>query len=211
MDFQTIKVANLALAFYTLSIRAPAPPFPAVQTFVFPISPQRIRKVFAGMGAFYDTPGTPTQSGVNRDIDRYGTSPFIYDIEGTTGWDLHRTDGFSATGKMSIQNLQQMFYTYDQLNSVQRLNNNPNSYTMEWADYFTGEFYQVEPLGPQEIRASDRAPLLQYYRLRLVGVQPVSDPIAEAARDDIALLLAVQAPSAIVTAVALSTTVLSLY
>ena len=211
MDFKTLKGLNFQLALYMLSIRAPQPPFPPVSTFIFPLSPQRIRKVFVGMSVPYDTMGTPYQAGVNREIDQYGISPFTYEIEGTTGWDYHMTDGFLTSGLAAIQNLQQMFLQYGELNAIQQANNDPNSYTMEFADFFNGEFYQVEPLGPLEIRASERAPLLQYYRLRLVGVQPLAAPLVEPIIQAIELLMNMTPASAAGTVAAEVVAITSLY
>lgn len=159
----------------------------------------------------YDTSGQPVQSGVNRDVDRYGTSPFTYEIEGTTGWDLHMTDGFSAPGLISIQNLQQMFLAYDENNAIQRLNNNPFTYTMEWADFFTGEYYQVEPAGPIEIHASDRAPLLQYFRFRLIGIQPIAAPLIAPDLEALDILLSNTPANAVTGTLVVTAAVLSLY
>lgn len=211
MDFNTIKVPNFGLALYMLSIRAPEPPYPAIETFIFPLSPQRVRKSFTSMSVPYDTFGTPAQAGVNRDVDNYGAAPFTYEIEGTTGWDLHMTDGFSVPGQLAIQNLQQMFYDYASYNSEQMLNNDPNTYIMEFADFFNGEFYQVEPIGQQDIRASDRAPLLQYFRLRLAVIQPLDAPLLIALTDAIDIILAMSATTATVGTIALASTVLGLY
>lgn len=211
MNFQTIKVLNFQLALYMLSMRAPEPPFLPIQTFIFPISPQRVRKVMNAMAMPYDTAGTPLQAGVNREVDRYGTSPFTYEVEGTTGWDLHMTDGFSAPGLIAAKNLQNMFIAYDENNALQRLNNNPYSYTMEWADFFTGEYYQVEPSGPIEIHASERAPLLQYFRFRLIGIQPIAAPLIAADLEAVDILFS-SAPASVLTSTLLTTAaVLSLY
>lgn len=212
MNFKTLKVGNDLLAVYMLSIRQPTPPFPAVQTFIFPLSPQRIRKIPTAMAVGYDTAGTAAQAGVNRDIDAFGMTPFTYEIEGTTGWDRHLTDGFLYTGMRAINNLKDMLYLYAQLNQEQRLQNDPNSYILEFADFFNGEFYQVEPIGPQIFRADERSPLLQYYQFRLVGVQPISAPVGSVTLlDPIALLLAAQAPTAVADAIQLTATVLATY
>lgn len=188
--FLTVKVPNLHLALYVLSIRAPEPPYLAIDTFIFPLSPQRIRKVMTAMSTVYDTSGPPIAAGVSRSVDSYGMSPFVYEIEGTTGWDRHLTDGFILTGQQAIQRLQQMLLRYAELNQIQRLNNNPNGYILEFGDFFNKEFYQVEPIGPIEINASDRAPLLQYFRMRLAGIQPIAAPITATALDLMAIALA---------------------
>ena len=184
MDFRTTKVPIFQLALYMLSIRAPDASKSAVDTFIFPLSPQNIRKHFTAMSAVYDTAGDPMVGGVIRQVDSYGISPFSYEIEGTTGWDLHQTDGYSMTGQQAIQRIQQMLLDYAQFNQEQRSNNDPNSYTMEFSDFFNGEFYQVEPIGRLEFRASADRPLLQYYRLRLEGIAPVSAPSFEDASSD---------------------------
>lgn len=212
MDFRSVKVGNDLLTVYMLSIRQPQPPYPAVQSFIFPLSPQRIRKVPVSMAAVYDTAGSPAQAGVSRDIDAFGMAPFVYDIEGTTGWDRHLTDGFAYTGMAAINRIIDMLYLYAELNQQQRLQNDPSSYILEFSDFFNGEFYQVEPVGPQEFRANERAPLLQYYRFRLVGVRPLDAPLGSSfVMDPIALLLAAQAPTAVGAAIQLTATLLSTY
>src|SRR5258708_13432077 len=44
---------------------------------------------------------------------------------------------------------------------------------------------QVEPIGEQEIRQSERAPKLQYYRLRFAGIRPVAAPPLDAGVDPV--------------------------
>lgn len=183
-SFSTVKVPILGLPLYQLSIRAPATPYVAVDTYIFPLSPSNIRKRFNALSAIYDTSGDPQFSGVTRTVDSYGITPFFYEIEGTTGWDLHQTDGYTYTGLQSIQRIQQLIYEYGTLNQTQRLNNDSESYTLEFSDFFNDEYYQVEPIGPLEIFASDRAPILQYYRLRLAGIAPVASALLEDLSDD---------------------------
>ena len=212
MDFSTIKTPNTRAPIYMLSIRAPAPPFPPVETFIFPLSPGSVRKSFAGLSAVYDTPGPPETGGVTRMIDTYGVTPFTYEIEGTTGWDRHQTDGYLYTGLQAIQRIQRLFQNYAMYNQVQRELGDPNLYFLEFSDFFNGEFYRVEPIGPQEVRASDRAPLLQYYRFRLVGIQPVGSPLANAeVSDAIALLFALPIPSAVSSVLAVGAAVAANY
>lgn len=203
MDYFNIKTPNVRAALYMLSIRAPQPPFPPVDLFIFPLSPQNIRKSFTAMTGIYDTAGDPFSGGVERTPDSYGLAPFMYEIEGTTGWDRHIIDGFLYTGLQAIQKVQRMLQRYAQLNQIQKLNNSPYSFTLEFADFFNGEFYQVEPVGPQEIYATDRAPLLQYYRFRWAGIQPIGSPIqAQLASDHVALLLSIPGPATVRTAFA---------
>lgn len=209
--FLTVKTPNFQLALYVLSIRAPEPPFLAIDTFVFPLSPERIRKVSTAMSMIYDTAGPPISAGVTRRVDSYGMSPFVYEIEGTTGWDRHLTDGFILTGQQAVQRLQQMLFKYAELNQIQRLNNNPNSYSLEFGDFFNKEFYQVEPVGPIEIRASNRAPLLQYYRMRLAGIKPIAAPITATVLDLMAIALMGQPASVARTTLAFTALLLASY
>lgn len=213
MNFNTINVPVVQYAIYRLSILGPYPPYPVYDSFIFPLSPQQVRKRFMSMSAVYDTQGTVAQSGVNRDLDRYGMAPFVYEIGGTTGWSRHMTDGFQYTGQEAVNRLISMFYEYDALNAQQRLANNPYSYSMEWEDYFNGEFYQVEPYGEQEISADDRAPLLQYFRLRLVGIQPTAAPAMDVAatEDQIAVMLAASPQQGIANIVVLDAAIVSAY
>ena len=210
-DFLTIKTPNFRQALYMLSIRAPEPPYLPVDTFIFPISPERIRKAPSAMSAIYDTAGAPISAGVQRQVDSYGIAPPVYEIEGTTGWDRHLTDGFLLTGQQAIQRLQQMLMRYAELNQIQRLNNNPNAYVLEFGDFFNEEFYQVEPIGPIEVRASSRAPLLQYYRIRLAAIQPLSAPIATTVLDLMAIALQGQPASVTRATIAATSLLLATY
>lgn len=176
-NFSTIKGPNLRLALYTLSIRSPGFSALSFFTYTFPLSPNSIRKSFPAMSAMYDTAGSPLTSGVRRNFDDFGIAPVMYSIEGTTGVDRHSTDGYLFTGLQSIQQLQFILNTYAALNQQQKLANNPALYTLEFYDYFNGEYWQVQPIGDQDILQSERAPLLQYYRIRLAGIQPVSAPL----------------------------------
>lgn len=174
--FSTAKIPDTQLALYTLTIRYPGASLAPYITYTFPISPSSLRKSPTAMSAIYDTAGSPQMRGVQRNVDVWGMSPPNYVLEGTTGWDRHQTDGLALTGLQSIQKLQALFNLYAELNQAQMAANNPNLYTLEFYDYFNEEFWQVEPIGEQEIRQSERAPKLQYYRLRFAGIRPVSAP-----------------------------------
>lgn len=212
MNFHPIKAPNTRLPLYMLTIRAPAPPFMPVETFIFPLSPTSVRKSFVGLTAIYDTPGPPELNGVQRVVDTYGMTPFNYEIEGTTGWDRHEMDGYLYTGLQAVQRLQRLFQNYARFNQIQRQLGDPNLYFMEWHDFFNGEFYQVEPVGPQEVVQSERAPLLQFYRFRLAGIQPVGSPLENAlVSDAIALLFALPLPTAVQRAVLIGNAVAATY
>lgn len=205
MDFHPIKVPRTRVPLYMLSIRAPLPPFLPIETWIFPLSPGTVRKTAIGMSAIYDTAGPPEMNGVMRNVDSYGLAPFVYDIEGTTGWDRHMTDGYLYTGLQAIQRVQRLLANYARYNQVQRQSNIPYSYSLEFSDFFNGEFYQVEPVGPQEFSQSERAPLLQYYRFRLIGIRPTGSPLINAAISDrMAALFALPIPGAVASVMALA-------
>lgn len=176
-NFSTTKVPNLRLALYTLAIRSPGFALTSFFTYTFPLSPSSVRKSIPPMSAIYDTAGPAQTTGVTRNIDDFGVAPVMYLIEGTTGWDRHQTDGMIFTGLQSVQQLQLLIRTFAALNQQQKLANNPSLYVLEFYDYFNEEYWQVQPIGEFEISQSERAPLLQYYRLRLAGIQQVSAPL----------------------------------
>lgn len=176
-SFGTISVTNGRLAVYTLSIRAPGSLLP-YSTYTFPISPASITKRYTAMSNKYDTAGPSTVNGVQRSIDVYGNSPVTYIIEGTTGWKLHATDGYTANGVDSILNLQEMLNLYASQNTAQAAANQP-LYTLEFYDYFTGDYWQVEPMGPQEVRQTKDRPLILFYSFRLEGVVQLNNPITQ--------------------------------
>jgi hypothetical protein len=200
-SFSTVKVPNTRLALYTLSIRSPGFSALSFFTYTFPISPGALRKAPTAMSAIYDTSGPVLKNGVKRDVDSFGLAPPIYTLEGTTGWDRHQTDGMIFTGLQSIQQLQYLISLYAQLNQAQKQANNPSLYTLEFYDYFNQEFWQVEPMGEMEISQSERAPTLQYYRLRFAAVQQVSAPLISDVFADPILQLFAAASSAAAGAV----------
>lgn len=189
--FNTIPVTNLRRAFYALSIRSPSPPYLAYSTYIFPLSPSMIRKEYIALSNAFDVQGTPNQNGVRRIIDQYGNTPVVYSIEGTTGWQRHATDGYGSTGIQSILQLQEFLNLYAELNQTQGLNNKP-PYRMEFYDYFTGEFWQIEPIGKQMVSQSEKRPLLIDYSLRWAGIRSLSSPVQDAID---ALLEIIQSPA----------------
>lgn len=175
-NFQTIPVTNARLALYTLSIRSPGSPFLPYLTYTFPLSPAALTKEYTAMSNAFDVAGSAQQNGVQRIIDSYGVSPVTYTIEGTTGWKMHATDGFGIDGIESILQLQSLLTTYASLNIQQSQTNQP-PYTLEFYDYFTGDFWQVEPIGPQRIQQDKNRPLIMNYSFRWAGVNNLNSPI----------------------------------
>jgi hypothetical protein len=171
--FRTVDVGNRGIALYQLSIRDPSLAFIDLATYTFPLSPASVRSEPGALSTFADTQGSPLQSGVARVMDDYGLAPPIFTIEGTTGWDRHSTDGFVVDGLQSILLLRNFIDQYAQLNQTQREAGNPNLYALEFYDYFTSQFWQVQPIGPQIIRQTNDRPLLSFYRFRLAAIRPV--------------------------------------
>ena len=188
--YRNQQVPNMQQAIYRLSIHNPNKARTALATYTFPLSPSSIRSTETSMATFYDTPGTAAQYGVARLIDQYGMAPLIFDIEGTTGWQKHLTDGFKYTGLESIQTVQSMLLRFANLNADKMAAQSPNLYTMEFYDYFSSVFYEVVPIGPQQIWQDKQRPVLSYYKFHLVGIKSIahalepanstSDPIAAA-------------------------------
>lgn len=175
-DFINIPVPGNGTVLYTLAIVAPGQAQATVQTYTFPISPQSISKTPISLSTVYDTAPAINQKGVQRTIDRYGQALPYITIEGTTGWQRHSTDLFLMTGLQSIAALQQLFQAYEQLNESQVQNNIPQLYSMEFYDYFAGEFWQIEPIGPQGVMADATRPLYYRYQFRWACVRNLAAP-----------------------------------
>ena len=168
---------SLPPALYSLALRFPTPPYIPLFLYTFPISPRNISKSFAGMGFTYDVQGPPQSRGVTRIQDIYGESPPVWVIEGTTGQKTHSTDGGLFTGLESILLLQGVISQYYSLNAEQAQSAQNSEYRLEFYDFYTSDFYQVIPIGPQFIRQDVRYPSLLFYRFTLVGIESLAQPI----------------------------------
>ena len=171
--FRNKDVGSNGIVLYQLSIRDPSQAFADLLTYTFPLSPASVRSEPNALSTFSDTQGTPLQSGVSRVMDTYGLAPPVFTISGTTGWDRHSTDGFVLSGRQSMLLLRNFIDQYMQLNQNQRQAGNPNLYALEFYDYFTSQFWQVEPVGPVSIRQTNDRPTLSFYQLRLAAICPV--------------------------------------
>lgn len=190
--FRTIPLPNFNPATYGLAIVGSFGGL--IGGITFPLSPTALRKDHVAMSNVYDVAGTPAQGGVNRVMDSYGHSPVTFTIEGTTGWQYHSTDGYSQTGLQAIAAIEQFLFQYAQLNAAQAANSQP-PYTMEFYDSFRGDYWQVEPWGPQGIRQTNQRPLLVYYLYRFAGIMDLTNPVA-AENDQVANVLSgVQTPT----------------
>lgn len=208
-QFRTTAVAQYQLAMYQLSIRDPLNYWADLATYTFPLSPTLLRMERNSLSSYADIQGTPSSNGVTRVMDTYGLSPPTWTVEGTTGWDLHSTDGMALTGLESIMLVQKFLARYAQLNQVQRQAGNPNLYQLEFYDYFQQQFWQVEPVGPQGVRQSADRTKLTYYRFRWAGIQPVGVPLTGIADEVLNALGDSAAQSAVATAQTLGATLLA--
>lgn len=209
-SFRTVQVPNSRVALYTLSIRYPGNAKKPYLVYTFPLSPSSIKKLYTAMSTVYDTAGTAMNQGVQRQIDVYGASPVTFIIEGTTGWTRHSNDGYLATGLQSMQNLENMMGEYAQLNTAQMQAGLP-LYTMEFYDFFTNDFWQVEPVGVQGISQDAGAPLWQRFKFTLPGIQRVSAPLVGGVSDLIGQLFNAAAAPAMASAQSAITSTLSAY
>lgn len=167
---------------YQLRLCAPVVDSVEISTYTFPLSPSALRVERSSVSSFSDTQGPVLTQGVTRVMDTYGLAPPVFTIEGTTGWDLHSTDGYSLTGLQSMQQLAQFLATYADLNQIQRAAGIPYLYSLEFYDYFTSNFWKVEPVGPQIFQQDAARPQLVYYRFRWAATIPaggVADVIDE--------------------------------
>jgi hypothetical protein len=173
-SFRNKPVPNLRLALYVLVVRGPQAPYPLLHSYIFPISPQNLKISLNYLTNYYDVSSTTFPLGVTRQIDSYGQAPPIYSIDGTTGWQLHGTDGYSATGWESMSDLKTILIQYTAGNQAQVNAGNGNLNRMELYDYFRGSFWQVVPYGEQVFTMDARRPLYQNYSLKFLGVAAVA-------------------------------------
>lgn len=183
--FRNLPVPNFQQAVYGLIIRGASPPYPVIAAYVFPLSPESIRKDYAAMTNIYDVAGSPQQGGVQRIVDQFGNSPVTFLIEGTTGWQYHGTDGYTLTGLQSILQLQQMLAYFAYLNQTLIAQGNSDLCRLEFYDYFTGDYWEVVPIGPQGIRQNRSQPLLLRYSFRLAGVTNLAAPPSSTQADPV--------------------------
>ncbi len=177
--FRTTPVKALPPALYAIALRGPSPPYLPLFLYTFPISPYNMRKDVTALSNFYDVQGSATSFGVSRVPDTYGQSPPVWNIEGTTGVKYHSNDRFLFTGLESILILQGVLAQYASLNAAQAQTFNTKLYRLEFYDYFTSDFWQIIPIGPQVISQDAMRPQLVRYRLRFAGIQSLSQPIAD--------------------------------
>lgn len=171
-SFRPQPVPNNAPVLFQLSIRAPNSMFSEFATFTFPLSPSAVRYERSQLSTMMDVQGPAKSQGVTRIIDTYGQAPPIISIEGTTGWDRHAMDGYILTGLQSVQLLQQFISRYATMNQTQMKSGNASLYSLEWYDFFSNQFWVVEPIGPQAVSQDISRPMLTNYRFRFAASVP---------------------------------------
>jgi hypothetical protein len=176
-QFRTQPVPVTQQALYSLRLCAPVISSLELMTYTFPLSPTSLRVERSSLSSFADTQGPIALQGVRRVMDTYGLAPPIFTIEGTTGWDTHSSDGYSLTGLQSMQKIASLLATYADLNQTQRAAGIPYLYTLEFYDYFTSNFWVIEPVGPQIFMQDAQRPLLVYYRFRWAATIPAGGVI----------------------------------
>lgn len=172
--------ATTPFSLYSLVLRGPSAPYPPLVVYIFPLSPSNIRREVVGKGNFYDVVGSPVNFGVNRIVDIYGQSPPTYNIGGTTGVKYHSRDGYIWSGLQSVQILSDIIAQYFSLNAAVTQAGGTNLFRLEFYDFYTGEFWEVVPLGPQGLSQSSARPQLVMYQFTLVGTTSLEQPIAPA-------------------------------
>ena len=184
--YRTSAVPNMRKAIYRLAMRKPTAPYALVHAYTFPISPESLRRKRMALAQVYETRGPANTIGGTRVIDQYGMTPTTFVIEGTTGWQYHSTDGYQYTGLESVQqaliNLEQIMA----LNVRQTDALHDELYLLELYDYFMNDFWEVVPVGPQEIWQDQRQPLLTRYRFNFEGLRYLGAPTNPTTSDPIA-------------------------
>lgn len=196
--FRPQPIPNFRPALYQMVIRAPAPPFGVVFGYTFPISPANITKTPVALTNVYDVGSPdPNMLGVQRNADIFGQTPPMFAIEGTTGFQYHNTDGYTLTGIDSIIALQNLLQQYAALNQQQVQAQIADPYLLEFYDYYTNDYWQVVPMGPQSVTQDRSRPLLINYSFRFAGLRNLSAPPPPPAADPVASNLGASAPQAV--------------
>lgn len=174
--------ASTPMALFSLAIRQATMPYLPLFIYTFPLSPSALRKDTVGMGNYYDVAGTAANFGVQRVVDIYGQTLPVFSISGTTGVKYHSTDNYLTTGLESIQILQGAISQYFSMVAAAGAVTNTATKLprLEFYNYYTGEFYQVVPIGPQGISQDSNRPQLLSYQFKWVAVYNLAAPLAAA-------------------------------
>lgn len=183
--FRNIPIPNFRPCIYGMAIRSPGGAI--FDTFVFPLSPESIRTEYNAMSTVFDVSGDASVYGVTRIVDMYGNAPPIITIEGTTGWQFHGQDGYQQSGLQAMQNLEDMLKEYAAEVQIQIRNGATDLATMEFYDFFRGQYWEIVPMGRFGVRQDRNRPLLANYFFRFAATRPLDGPNIGALADDVAL------------------------
>jgi len=174
--------ATTPTALFSLAIRQATMPYLPLFIYTFPLTPSALRKDTVGMANYYDVAGTAANFGVQRIVDIYGQTLPVFSISGTTGVKYHSTDNFLTTGLESINILQGAISQYFAMVAAAGAVTNTATKLprLEFYNYYSGEFYQVVPIGPQGISQDANRPQLLNYQFKWVAVYNLAAPIAAA-------------------------------
>ena len=154
------------------------------EEFIFPLTPTNITKQYVNFTSYYDVrdsgpntagPGGGLSTGVQRIIDQYGQNLPIITISGTTGFQFHSLDGYQWSGRSSFARLVQFITNYAiQVAAVVNSNQNQTLPIMQFTDGYTGEIFNVVPLGPNTSTMDVSKPIIQLYNIQLLVQSVVS-------------------------------------
>lgn len=188
-SFTNQPLPNYNLATYMIQIRDSQDAGTALYSYTFPLSPENVRKEYSELTNYYDVAGDASNLGVQRIVDIYGQTAPTYILEGTTGWQLHGTDGFQYTGLQSIAQIEGLLATYAQLNQGRMADGNAHLYELWFFDFFRSEFWACVPFGPQGTRQNVARSLLVNYQFRLLGIRNLGNAEAQTTPDPLATQL----------------------
>lgn len=155
------------------TIQGTVQPVKYESSFIFPISPQSLNIQRKSLSAWYETQGSATQNYVNRIIDVYGLTPPIFSIRGTTGFNKYSNTNYNMPGIALMRALQGFIELYFKTSQTSVVIGNTAPSNLQWLDYFYGEYWNVVPIGPVNVRQDSQRPLWMYYELTLAGISPL--------------------------------------
>ena len=154
------------------------------EEFIFPLTPNNITKQYVNFTSYYDVrdagpntagPGGGLSTGVQRIVDQYGQNLPIITISGTTGFQFHSLDGYQWSGRSSFARLVQFITNYAiQVAAVTNSNQSQQLPVMQFTDGYTGEIFNVVPLGPNTSTMDVSKPIIQMYNIQLLVKSVVS-------------------------------------
>lgn len=174
--FFTVPFANNQAVLYKLEIVSDPPITPS--SFIFPLTPNNVTKQVINLTNYYDVRGNANNYGVQRIIDQFGLTPPIITISGTTGFQFHSLDNYQWSGKSSFALLVHFIQTYAYLVASVTNSSQPSTMpAMLFTDGFTGETFNVVPIGQQSYAMDSARPIIQTYNIQFLAQSTIT-PIA---------------------------------